>query len=1348
MVKTRSHTTCNMAPPESNSEIVRQPASSSASVTVLGNFNIPQPMIMTGNLKQNFEKFKKAFEIYLSASGLDTLASEDRKIAIFLNLIGDKVTEIYETENLVAETLKKVVENITQYFAPKKTLLLSMRKFFTRFQGETEQIDAYVTELKKLASDCEFGELKDRLVWSQLIQGVRDRNLQEKLLAKGDQPLKDAVDMCRAWEAGRSQAQEIRSKEKEEEVHVEQVKRFQKYQRPGTSSRRTSQNKQHRSTTNASKIFKCFRCDTKHGINACPAFNKKCNKCGIKNHLAVCCRRNPGKNFKQISEIQTEFSSESESDSEAEKYLIGAVNVSNSKGWFENIKINEQDQTLAKIDTGADIDVMSQETLQSLTCHKKIKIEKTSARLITFAGHEVKPLGIVNLSCSKENDPNKVTVKFYVTKEKSQTLLSRDTSVALNLIRRVENLTESNLSDPLLQKSKQLFEGIGCMPGEIDLSIDENVVPHVANCSKIPYAIRPKLKKLLNKLCDLGIISRVKHPTKWVNQIIVVEKNDGSLRICLNPKQLNKALTREIFVIPTLDDFLSNLNGKKIFSVLDMSNGFWHCKLNKKSSELCTFITPFGLYKFHRLGFGLNVSPQIFQRRCVDIFGSIPGVMVYFDDLIIAAETVAEHDKILEQVFETAKKFNIKFNAQKIKLRLPEVQYLGHVFSAEGLKVSEEKVAAIVKMTEPSNVNELQRFLGTVNYLNKHIKNWSEKTALLRQLLRSKNEWVWTPQHSAQFEEIKRTLVSTPVLAYYDVNKDNVIQCDASQSGLGACLMQEGHPVSYASRALTEAEQKYSQLEKELASICFAVSRFHNYVYGKKLIVENDHKPLVTIVNKKNISETTCRVQKMLLKLMRYNIEVKYIPGKEVLIADCLSRAYLNNGPDGEDLEVTYAVHLASKYLSVTDSRKKELKEATKKDSTLMKLKEYIKHGWPKDKKKISQSTRPYWHIRHNISEIDGLLFNDSCLIIPQSNREEILKLLHKSHQNSEITKKKARTLVYWPLMSRQIEDFIKSCEICASFKAKNSSQTLLPHKVPNFPWEKIGIDIMTYNQSDYLVVKDFFSKWVEIIPITSKTASLIISKLEILFATFGNPLIIVADNNPFGSQEFKQFGKHNDIKIVTSSPTYSQSNGMAESGVKIAKNLLKKCTLEKSNLQEALREYRNTILENINASPAELLMSRQLRTQIPVIVEKLKPRVTRNVRTKLVQKQRIQKRYFDKNKRVLKPFKKGEEIYVYQGDTQMWVKGLIVKKLKEYPRSYIVSIEGKLYRRNRVDLRKRHVRVSGSEEQKELEKDKDNTKKEKQSKNVGKERSVKDSNVLTRPKRKITKTLKLNDYV
>jgi hypothetical protein len=291
--------------------------------------------------------------------------------------------------------------------------------------------------------------------------------------------------------------------------------------------------------------------------------------------------------------------------------------------------------------------------------------------------------------------------------------------------------------------------------------------------------------------------------------------------------------------------------------------------------------------------------------------------------LIIATQDETKHDDTLHQVLERARERNIRSSPSKLQLKIPEVKYLGHIVSHEGIHPSPDRVEAIVKMPKPEDHGGVQRLLGMIKYLAEFIPHESDITAPLRELLKKETQWTWTHEHDNALQEIKETLTADLVLTFYDVHKETVIQADASQTGLGACLLQGGRPVAYASRALTQTEQMYAQIEKEMLSIVFVCRKFHPFIYGKTVRVQTDHKPL-EIISRKPLCKAPPRLQRMLLQVQRYDLTVEYIPGKNMLVVDALSRAHLNV-PDDADVnlqdDVEVMVHSFTDALPVGQSQ-------------------------------------------------------------------------------------------------------------------------------------------------------------------------------------------------------------------------------------------------------------------------------------------------------------------------------------------------------------------------------------------------------------------------------------------
>lgn len=719
-----------------------------------------------------------------------------------------------------------------------------------------------------------------------------------------------------------------------------------------------------------------------------------------------------------------------------------------------------------------------------------------------------------------------------------------------------------------------------------------------------------------------------------------------------------------------------------------MKDGYFQVGIDDESSDLCAFGTPFGLYKFCRLPFGICSAPEVFQRLNCECFGDIAGVGIYFDDIIITGSSELEHDQNLQLVLERAEKFNIKFNKQKIQFKSKQVRFMGQYFSKRGIEPSDEYVKAIVDMPIPSNKQDLLRFLGMGKYLSKFIPNMSKITAPLRNLTHNNADWHWDSEHKNSFDQLKHLITNSPVLAFFDPSYPIEIETDASKDGIGSCIMQQGHPIAFASRSLSKSEIRYAQIEKELLAIVFSCQKFHYLIYGaQNVTLFSDHKPLEAIF-KKELQQVPPRLQRMLLKVLHYNLRVIYKPGKYLYISDTLSRAFLNEKNLDLELELEYVVHSVTRNLPISVEKKNRIKQAYKSDLSLQKLIQVVSSEWPENKKLIPECIRHYHKIKDFLFVSDSLLFFNYRLIVPVGLRQEMLIKLHEGHVGIEKVKSRARGIFYWPGMNLDIENYIKKCSTCERFARKNNKQTLLPYPIPDRPWQRVGADIFSYANNSYLVVIDSYSTWLEILLLKNKTAHEVILKLKILFSKFGSPDQLICDNIPFGSYSMYEFAKEWNFDIVTRSPNYPRSNGLAEKAVGIAKKMLKKSIVEGKDIFESLLQYRNSPLKYIDYSPSQLLMNRMCKTKLPVCADLLQPALCENVANKLQLRQNYNEAHYNKTATDLSDLAPNQNISVYNHINQRWEPSKILE-FDKTPRSYKVLDEsGNVLRRNRFDLR------------------------------------------------------------
>ena len=413
----------------------------------------------------------------------------------------------------------------------------------------------------------------------------------------------------------------------------------------------------------------------------------------------------------------------------------------------------------------------------------------------------------------------------------------------------------------------------------------------------------------------------------------------------------------------------------------------------------------------------------------------------------------------------------------------------------------------------------------------------------------------------------------------------------------------------------------------------------------------------------------------MMLRLQRYrnDLKVKWVPGRELYIADTLSRATHTTEKNDLEEEMEYAVHSMVRDLAVSEGRKQEIRAATQADPALCKLMKYIMTEFPSHKTLLDAEVRDLWNQRDQLHVADGILFCDDRILVPRSMRKTILDKLHESHIGIVKTKERARKLVFWPGMSRDIEEYILKCKVCQKYQPNNQKEPMIPHQIPNRAWKKLGCDLFEYDGKKYLLVIDYYSKYLEMSDMQDGSAETVVQELKAIFARHGIPQELVADNVPFNSASFKKFASDWDVKVTFSSPRYAQSNGMAESGVKIVKTILKKCNEDGNDPYVGLLNYRSTPIIGLGYSPAQLLFSRNLRTKFPATEGSLRPTLPRNVKDRLKQKQHKQKATYDRSARPLSQLNRGDKVRVRTAADKSWSSPVTVKA-QVGPRSFAVG--------------------------------------------------------------------------
>ena len=582
------------------------------------------------------------------------------------------------------------------------------------------------------------------------------------------------------------------------------------------------------------------------------------------------------------------------------------------------------------------------------------------------------------------------------------------------------------------------------------------------------------------------------------------------------------------------------------------------------------------------------MNQDVFQLWMDAILEQCPGVIGIHDDMVIFGVDQQDHDANLINLLNICQKEGLVLNSKKLELRRERVTFFGAEYSAQGMHPDPKKVQGITKI------------LGMVNCMGTFISNLSHHTEPLRAMLKKDNVFHWEEQQTRSFQQVKTLIAkaNTTLLRYYDRNLPVTVQADASLRGLGACLIQkhkvEDQPIAFASKSLTDTEIRYANIERELLAIVFACQCFSTYLLGRSFIAESDHKPLEMIAMK-NLANAPPHLQRMLLELQRYDVSIKYRPGKEMQLADALSHCLARASQE-------FKLDMRVDYIAFTKPWIEKLKDSTQRDPILAMVYQLTQQGWPHQRRHVPCLARRYWDFRDELSTDDGMLLKGPRLIIPVELQEEYLSHLHEGHLSASKVQENAKQHMYWTGIDADIEDYTKQCHECIK-RSQVAKELLQPHDIPEGPWRKIGMDYFNFDGNSYVLICDYFSKFPFLYRAKTSFWSLRDHLID-LFSIEGYPDKIVSDNGPpFQSKEFAKFLSGLGIKHTTSSPGYPRSNGFIERHIQMVKNMLSKSSNTRS-FQEVLADLRTTCIGTGLPSPAEILHRRNLTTRVQAEID------------------------------------------------------------------------------------------------------------------------------------------------
>ena len=935
--------------------------------------------------------------------------------------------------------------------------------------------------------------------------------------------------------------------------------------------------------------LKCHHCGGPFPHDkSCPAEGKTCLKCGKKNHFAKQCRSKSNRHHNRqnkgrkpaLHPLDHDICSQnSEPD-----YLYGIHTASTSS---PRVNITACGHTFKMlVDTGATINVIDQNTFSQM---RNVKLQNTKTK--AFAYDSKTPVEFAGKFDATLETKKRITIAtIYVVKgsKNSGNLMSLETAKELGLISLHLNhvTTKDSTLDVILHKHNKVFDGLGKLKDtKVALSIDSSKTPKVQPQRRIPYHVRQKVKDALKELEEQDIIEKVPDTegTPWVSPIVVVPKKDGGVRICVDMRLANEAIQRIRHPIPTVDDVRFELNGAKFFSKLDLAQAYHQLELDEASRSITTFSTHLGLYRYKRLNYGTNAAAEIFQYTLQTQLQGLTGVKNIADDILVFGQTRKEHDENLDKCLTRLTSTGFTLNRGKCTFLNDTLEFFGQVFSKHGTRPDPKRVSDLLNAPVPQNVHEVRSLLGMANYSSRYIANFATISAPLRELTKKNTKFEWTAVHQQAFDNITRALSSSPCMSYFDPQKETSIIVDASPVGLSAILTQKARDsddskvVAYASRSLTDVEQRYSQTEKEALAIVWSVEHFHLFIYGHDFTLVTDHKPLEIIYGSRT-SKPSARIERWVLRLQPYSFRVIYKSGADNP-ADYLSRHPTTTSRKQEHMTeeyVNFVVHNSVPKAMTLD----EISQATDQDRVLKGLRAAIRlHQWD------YEIVKPYRLIKDELTiGKQNIILRGSKIVIPTSLQQKAVDIAHESHQGISKTKALLREKVWFSGIDELVKKTLESCLACQAVGKAAPPEPVRLTNMPEAPWHLVHIDFVgPLPSSEYLlVVIDRYSRYPEVETVHSTKASNVIPKLDKIFATHGIPNIIKTDNGPpFSSDDFRKYCTALGISHERVTPYWPQANGEVERFNQPLEKVIQTAYLEgkvwRQEINRFLLQYRTT---------------------------------------------------------------------------------------------------------------------------------------------------------------------------
>ena len=744
--------------------------------------------------------------------------------------------------------------------------------------------------------------------------------------------------------------------------------------------------------------------------------------------------------------------------------------------------------------------------------------------------------------------------------------------------------------------------------------VDDTVRP----IKQMPYRVSQKERETIQRQVQEMLDDDVIQPScsPWSSPVVLVKKKDGTFRFCVDYRKLNNVTKKDVYPLPRIDDTFDRLRHSTYFSSMDLKSGYWQIEVDERDREKTAFVTPDGLYEFKVMPFELCTAPATFQRVMDTVLAGLKWqtCLVYLDDVVVFAPDFDEHLRRLRVILDTLKKAHLTLKPAKCHFGYQELKFLGHVITPKGVLPDPDKTKAVANFPTPQSKKDLRSFLGLCSYYRRFIRSFSKIAAPLTRLTKKDVDFSWGSEEEAAFQDLKKRILTAPVLGHFHEEARTEIHTDASNKGLGAVLVQwqndEERVIAYASRSLSKSEANYLIKQMECLAVIWAITKFRPYLYGRPFSVVTDHHSLCWLANLRNPSG---RLARWGLQLQEFDAQIVYRSGRQHSDADCLSRFPLSGDNESRDDDELF--------LGMIDVP--TLSEKQRLDPELNRFIHYLDNpheAAPRHIRRVLQSLRFQ----------DGVLYKENhhpqgdpwLLIIPTEMQGEVLEACHdhppSGHLGYTRTLARIRRKYYWPRLAKCVRRYVKTCHDCQRRKSPPLKPAGFLHSIspPRSPFHQLGMDLLgpfpsSASGNRWIVVcTDYSTRYAETKAVPHATAKEVAKFfIEQIVLRHGAPEAVITDRGAaFTANLMQEILRLSHTQHRRTTAYHPQTNGLTERLNKTLGDMLAMYVdIEHKTWDEILPyvtfAYNTAIQETTGYTPFHLVYGREPTTMLDAML-------------------------------------------------------------------------------------------------------------------------------------------------